>query len=437
MKIKIENFLAIKKADIKLEGITVIAGLNDTGKSTVGKCLFAIVNGLIEYERSVVEAISADINSIINMFAIYSSRNKKNNITYNDAYQNIVKLYKELHIGGGFQNSLLTQIFKREEFVCYIQKNLEFIEEIQNKILQLKDKNMKIAIQPTIGSVSKLLKLNLNDKIKKTLESNFSSIFLKEDKSSINEKSSNICFSSQSKNMSFSITSTIKNFINDITNVINKKITFIESPLVLQKDIFRDYGKLTLFNKPSINKDIYVSDLIGKLLFSSNVNTETDFDQEISNIIKGDISMKGDIERNIVYSKSNGVKAKNNNIATGIKSFGLLQMLNRADVLNSDDILIIDEPEVHLHPEWQMKYARILVYLFERHNCKILLASHSTEMIMAIEETMKEKNLEGFANFYLAKQNKNGESNIVNKNGKIEDIYRELGEPLEDLVFDD
>ena len=42
MKLKISNFAKIEEADIKIDGITVICGDNDTGKSTIGKILFSI-----------------------------------------------------------------------------------------------------------------------------------------------------------------------------------------------------------------------------------------------------------------------------------------------------------------------------------------------------------------------------------------------------------
>ena len=42
MKLNIENFAKIKNANIDFDGITVIAGENDTGKSTVGKVLFSV-----------------------------------------------------------------------------------------------------------------------------------------------------------------------------------------------------------------------------------------------------------------------------------------------------------------------------------------------------------------------------------------------------------
>ena len=43
MKLNIKNIGMIKEADVKLDGLTVIAGENDTGKSTLGKILFATV----------------------------------------------------------------------------------------------------------------------------------------------------------------------------------------------------------------------------------------------------------------------------------------------------------------------------------------------------------------------------------------------------------
>ncbi|XUP89179.1 AAA family ATPase [Campylobacter coli] len=42
-KLYLENIGIIKEANINLEGLSVIAGENDTGKSTVGKILMALI----------------------------------------------------------------------------------------------------------------------------------------------------------------------------------------------------------------------------------------------------------------------------------------------------------------------------------------------------------------------------------------------------------
>ena len=44
MELKVRNFAKIAEADIIIDGITVIAGNNNTGNSTIGKILDVIFN---------------------------------------------------------------------------------------------------------------------------------------------------------------------------------------------------------------------------------------------------------------------------------------------------------------------------------------------------------------------------------------------------------
>lgn len=55
MKLNIKNFAKIKEANIVIDGITVIAGENNTGKSTVGKILFALFNSLSNVDEKILE----------------------------------------------------------------------------------------------------------------------------------------------------------------------------------------------------------------------------------------------------------------------------------------------------------------------------------------------------------------------------------------------
>ena len=52
MRLKIDNFAKVKHADIVIDGITVIAGENNTGKSTVGKVLYSTFNSLYQIGRA-------------------------------------------------------------------------------------------------------------------------------------------------------------------------------------------------------------------------------------------------------------------------------------------------------------------------------------------------------------------------------------------------
>lgn len=50
MKLKIENVAKIEHAEMEMNGITVIAGNNNTGKSTIGKVVFSLFNSLVDIE---------------------------------------------------------------------------------------------------------------------------------------------------------------------------------------------------------------------------------------------------------------------------------------------------------------------------------------------------------------------------------------------------
>ena len=66
MKLHINDFMRIKKAEIEIDRITVIAGNNNTGKSTIGKALFIIFYSLFELDKkNISEKASFIIDNIL------------------------------------------------------------------------------------------------------------------------------------------------------------------------------------------------------------------------------------------------------------------------------------------------------------------------------------------------------------------------------------
>ena len=53
MELYLKNIGKVAEANVEIKGITVIAGENDTGKSTVGRALFSIFNGFYEIEEQI------------------------------------------------------------------------------------------------------------------------------------------------------------------------------------------------------------------------------------------------------------------------------------------------------------------------------------------------------------------------------------------------
>ncbi len=113
------------------------------------------------------------------------------------------------------------------------------------------------------------------------------------------------------------------------------------------------------------------------------------------------------------------------NTAMGIKYFGILQVLSDKNHLYDGQILLLDEPEVHLHPKWQLELAKLIVYLVSK-GVKILINSHSPYMIEALQRYAQKENIPN--NFYLAQDNK-----IVEDSQSLSKIFAKLSEPFDEF----
>lgn len=65
MQLNISNVRKIEKTSIDIDGITVIAGVNNTGKSTVGKLLFSIFNSMNNMDKKIEQERRINIHRII------------------------------------------------------------------------------------------------------------------------------------------------------------------------------------------------------------------------------------------------------------------------------------------------------------------------------------------------------------------------------------
>ena len=78
MKLHLENIGLIQDATIEMQGITVIAGENGTGKSTVGKALYSIFNSFYEVQEQIRKERFQSVENVIQiMYDLYSPRNEK------------------------------------------------------------------------------------------------------------------------------------------------------------------------------------------------------------------------------------------------------------------------------------------------------------------------------------------------------------------------
>lgn len=125
------------------------------------------------------------------------------------------------------------------------------------------------------------------------------------------------------------------------------------------------------------------------------------------------------------------------NLSVGVKAFAIIKRLLENGWLEENGVLIFDEPEIHVHPKWQVVFAEIIVLLQKHFNMTILLTTHSPYFINALEVYSVKYGIDKMLTAYLSKK----ENNMV----VFEDIthnmdraYSLLAEPfneLEDLRF--
>jgi len=170
-----------------------------------------------------------------------------------------------------------------------------------------------------------------------------------------------------------------------------------------------------------------VGDLVLRISQPKILTRHNKIFQMIKKLINGEIYYDS-LEDNIFYKKE-GLKNKLDmyQTANGIKMFGFLQILILNGAIRNGSTLIFDEPEVHLHPKWQLEYAKVITSLVTE-DIKVLVNSHSPYMIEALELYSKNVN----TNFYLA--NKVNEYSIIeNVTNNLERIYKKLAEPINSL----
>lgn len=104
------------------------------------------------------------------------------------------------------------------------------------------------------------------------------------------------------------------------------------------------------------------------------------------------------------YVRKDGATFRYADCAEGIKALAPLQVLDSYGLLDSNTLLILDEPEVHLHPQWIVECAEALVNLVTKRQVRVLVASHSPYLIQALQRFAARALEKGQFRFYLAEE---------------------------------
>ena len=119
-------------------------------------------------------------------------------------------------------------------------------------------------------------------------------------------------------------------------------------------------------------------------------------------------------------------------MSAGLKSFTILKRLVENGNLEENGTIILDEPEIHLHPEWQLKFAELIVLLQKEFSMHILLTTHSPYFVSAIEVFSEKYKIDDKCKYYVA-ENEGNSSIIKDITGNTNIIFKKMARPFQDL----
>jgi len=419
MKLSLRNIGKVKEADVEINGITVIAGENDTGKSTVGKALFSVFNCFYDIDMQIKKNKTYSLAKLINNTLSESNTN-------NPRHTSLLSV--------GIINEYL----------------IENINEIE-------DENISSLV---LGSINHLNDVYFTKFEAESLPDNLtnllSEVFEIPDEIILQELLSDriyIEFNSQANNI-FSteageITLTIKNnpihikiFENEIQEAkgeinLRTEAVYIDSPFILDDTQMLihpvDNNAKQLYNhrnhlKNKIYKKNQDTNIITKIMVSEK------FDAIFNKVnVNFDGYFLNPRRPTIQFKKTGEIKPLNiKNLSTGMKTFLIIKMLLLNETIQHNGTIILDEPEIHLHPEWQLLFAELIVLIQKEFNMHILMTTHSPYFLRAIQIYAAKHEVVDKCKYYLADLI-DDEAYIKDVSDDIEQIYKKLFVPLQRL----
>ena len=115
---------------------------------------------------------------------------------------------------------------------------------------------------------------------------------------------------------------------------------------------------------------------------------------EVLDLLTSDQGIGGKVVRDGVggmffHEKKEGRRFPLTVTATGVANLGILALLIERRVLIPGTFLFIDEPESNLHPAWQVEMVRAL-FALARGGVNVVLATHSVDIVKYLEVHAKE-----------------------------------------------
>ena len=427
IRIKIEDFRAIYKADLIIDGITVVAGENGCGKSSISKLLYFLYKTASNYDVLVKRNLVSSLRNVIRFLDIVQQE-----LRLNIRDRNLRNEFR--HESYELRRNLLVSEDLEEELERWIQI-VKRLEDVYNESKEGASDKVRIN---TVHRLNLIMKdILIGEDAGDNLDFSFTQI-----KDFVESKFKEAIGKIKSRPASL--------FIQELRNVFSEGELPDKFEVLEFDDLIVSLEKKDLSIPYSIQNAIYIDtpmmlsvedshnvhwNDLNELLLEKGNHKNNQFTRLISDeIIQGDVVLgEGTFSsEDFVFKRNDGATFNLNDVATGIKSFSILQMLLKKGLLTDKTLLIIDEPESNLHPQWIVEYARIIVMLNKELGVKFFLATHNPDMVSAIRYISEKQQILEKINFYLAqKSEKQFQYNYQFLNKEIDPIFESFNIALD------
>ena len=386
MELIIHNFAKIESAEISLNGITLIAGANDTGKSTCGKALCTLLMALEQLESSSKYVRRNKIRDAIGSFM-------------DDSY--------------GTRHFVFVEEERIDEYLAGGVPAEKFAHMVLQTLPRFPDKRKTLSISSLVKKLEEVRLLDEEEVRCSGLRRSFSSVFhdqymplFKVGANGGTKRNSEILFKYGNAKLSSTLTKTSAKYLEE--QKFTHRAWYVNNPSVV------DEIGIGFARRGNDCFEYTILKALSKSLIEQKVNpVEGAFDDVLLkkklDIIDSQFRRMNDDE--VVFSRSKGLQIKRNglreglllsNASMGIKSLALIRLMINNLVITTGDILVLDEPEIHLHPEWQMIYAELIVLMWKELGIFVMLTTHSPDFIQAIRLFSKKHGVLDCVSAYLS-----------------------------------